>query len=379
MKMKLVKPDYKNSTINMISSILNKYGVESEYNTIEPLDNIIRDVDNVVLFIFDGLGNNILNSSSKNGLFNKNKIREITSVFPSTTVAGINTISSGLSPIEHGWLGWTLYFSEVDRTIEVFRNRYVGHKEEVTLDYNRILKYENIFTKINKCGVDCNYFRPNTIPNDMEDAKNFTYKSLKKGLKTLHNELLNNDKNSFTYFYYDDPDKTLHIRGTKSFIVKYKIRRIEKLISKYYSKLKENTVFIISADHGLTDIDGYIYLRDDKDIYKMLKRRTSIETRATSVLVKNKYKEKFKEIFLKKYGDKFEVLTKEEVIENNIFGFGNPHDKVDSFIGDYLVIAKDKWCLHYSTEHKNKFKASHAGMTEDEMIIPLIVMNKIKK
>lgn len=376
---KTIRPNYENSTLNMMSSILNKYGIKSNYKTLSSLDDTIKNADKIVLFIFDGLGNNILNNASKNGAFNKHKLSEITSVFPSTTVAGINTISSGLSPIEHGWLGWTLYFSEVDRTIEVFRNRYVGHKEEVTLDYNKILKYENIFTKINKNGIGCNYFRPYTIPNDMEDAKNYAYKTLKKGLKTLYNEVLNNDKNSFTYFYYDDPDKTLHIRGTKSFIVKYKIRKIEKLINKYYAKTKENTVFIISADHGLTDIDGYIYLRDDKDIYKMLKRRTSIETRATSVLVKNKYKEEFKEIFLKKYGDKFEVLTKEEVLENHIFGYGIPHDKVDSFIGDFLVIAKDKWCLHYSTEHKNKFKASHAGMTEDEMIIPLIVMNEIKK
>ena len=378
MKMKLVKPDYKNSTINMISSILNKYGVESEYNTIEPLDNIIRDVDNVVLFIFDGLGNNILNSSSRNGLFNKNKIREITSVFPSTTVAGINTISSGLSPIEHGWLGWTLYFSEVDRTIEVFKNRYVAHKEEVTLDYKEIMKYENIFTKISKNNICCNYFRPDSIPNDMEDSRNYPYKSLKKGLKALNKEVLNSSKKTFTYFYYDDPDKTLHIRGTKSLIVKHKIRRIEKLIGKFLKKTNENTAFIISADHGLTDIDGYIYLRDDKDLYKMIKRRTSIETRATSVLLKNKYKEEFKEIFLKKYGDKFEVFSKEEVINQNLLGFGIPHFKVDSFIGDYLVVAKDRLCIHYSTEHKHKFKASHAGMTEDEMIIPLIVLKNKK-
>ena len=376
---KTMKPNYENSTINMMSSILNKYGVKTNYKTIASLDDIINKADKIVLFIFDGLGNNILNNASANGVFNKNKLSEITSVFPSTTVAGINTISSGLSPIEHGWLGWTLYFSEVDRTIEVFRNRYVGHKEDVTLDYYKILKYENIFSKIKRDDINCNYFRPNTIPNDMEDAKNYAYKTLKKGLKTLYNEVLNSDKKSFTYFYYDDPDKTLHIRGTKSFIVKHKIKRIERLVNKYYAKAKENIVFIISADHGLTDIDGYIYLRDDKDIYKMLKRRTSIETRATSVLVKNKYKEEFKEIFLKKYGDKFEVLTKEEAINNNLFGLGKAHDKVDSFIGDYIVIAKDKWCLHYSTEHKNKFKASHAGMTEDEMIIPLIVMNKTKK
>ena len=66
------------------------------------------------------------------------------------------------------------------------------------------------------------------------------------------------------------------------------------------------------------------------------------------------------------------------MINQNLLGFGIPHFKVDSFIGDYLVIAKDRLCIHYSTEHKHKFKASHAGMTEDEMIIPLIVLNNKK-
>jgi len=239
MKNKIVKPNYDNSTVNMMSSILNKYNAKSDYNSIKALDEIINDADNVVLFILDGLGNNILNKVSLNGYFNKNKLCEITSVFPSTTVAAINTVSTGLTPVEHGWLGWTLYFSEVGRTIEVFRNKYVGHKEEVTLNYYDILDYENIFTKIKKNNLKCNYFRPDSIPTNMKDSDNFTYKSFKKGLKSLNNVLNNNliNDKSFTYFYYDDPDKTLHIKGTKSFIVKYKIRKIEKLIKKSFSPL----------------------------------------------------------------------------------------------------------------------------------------------
>ena len=155
------------------------------------------------------------------------------------------------------------------------------------------------------------------------------------------------------------------------------IKKMEKIIKKNYKKI-DDTLFIISADHGLVDIDGSIYLRNDKDIYKMLKRRISIESRASSIFLKDKYKSIFKEIFIKKYGDKFDVYSKEEVINNNIFGFGKPHERVDCFLGDYLVVAKGKWTLNYSNEHKSFMKASHAGMTEDEMIIPLIVFDNKK-
>ncbi len=67
--MNIVYPDYKNSIVNLVSSILNVYKVETDHPALKQLDmEALRKKKNIVLFILDGFGMNLLNkftSSSK--------------------------------------------------------------------------------------------------------------------------------------------------------------------------------------------------------------------------------------------------------------------------------------------------------------------------
>ncbi len=367
---KISYPNYQKSTINMMASILKHYNYDSGYSTLKNLDEKLQDADNICLIILDGLGNNNLKYASKNGFFETNKLDVISSVFPSTTVAAITTIQSGVSPISHGMLGWTLRFDEVNKNIDVFRNKYTYFQENVEIDYMSIMKYKNIFTKIKEnSNTKCFYYRPESIKNDLIDGINICYKDIRDGLKKLRNNLKSN-ANSFTYFYCDYPDNIMHKKGTRSLAVKLKIRSLQRLI-KRYTKGITNTTFIISADHGLINIEKSIDLYTDKKYAKMLSHHVSLESRATVLYVKNKYLDEFKETFTKDYGNDFILLTKEEALKEKIFGDGDKHFKVDSFLGDYIAIAKKGVCISKHTNVK-KMKASHAGMTEDEMIVPLI-------
>ena len=47
------------------------------------------------------------------------------------------------------------------------------------------------------------------------------------------------------------------------------------------------------------------------------------------------------------------------------------------FLGDYFSIAIDKYSFKLSNSKKG-FKAQHAGLTKDEMLIPLIVFSPKK-
>ncbi len=74
---------------------------------------------NVVVMLFDGMGSRILDNKS---FFLKNRIKEITTVFPATTTAATTSIRTGFNPIEHGWLGWNTYISPINKTITLFLN-----------------------------------------------------------------------------------------------------------------------------------------------------------------------------------------------------------------------------------------------------------------
>ena len=108
---KIVLPDYENSILNLINSILHYYYVETKYNGIDILDQKLeKKYKNIVLIILDGMGENILNTISPNGFFKKHQERKITSVYPSTTTAAMTTYYSGKPPIE----------TRLDRMVSIF-------------------------------------------------------------------------------------------------------------------------------------------------------------------------------------------------------------------------------------------------------------------
>ena len=79
------------------------------------------------------MNKNILANISTNGIFAKNKIDKITSVYPSTTTAAMTTYYSGKPPIETGWIAWSQYFKEYGRNINLLpeRDSYTDEKLNV--------------------------------------------------------------------------------------------------------------------------------------------------------------------------------------------------------------------------------------------------------
>jgi hypothetical protein len=45
-------------------------------------------------------------------------------------------------------------------------------------------------------------------------------------------------------------------------------------------------------------------------------------------------------------------------------------------LGDYLAVATDDLAIYNTKEEADKFIAVHGGLTKEEMIIPLIIVEK---
>ena len=99
-------PDYNHSILNLITSMLKYYNVETNHTSLPILDEkLSKNYKNVVFIILDGLGEHLINKISPNGFFKQNDIDCITSVYPSTTTAALTTYYSGMPPYESGWIG----------------------------------------------------------------------------------------------------------------------------------------------------------------------------------------------------------------------------------------------------------------------------------
>ena len=246
------KPDYNNSILNLMSSILNNYGVKNNYTTLQELDNILtKKFNNIVLLILDGMGENVLKVASPNGLFSKNKLCTITSVYPCTTTAALTTYYSGKPPIETGWLAWSQYFKEYGRAVDMlpYIDSYTGENlPRNKFDVYDYLKYKTVYEQITEASnVHVYEIKPTYC--DPKTDKCIHIKDLSAMCDSI-NTLCKSDEQKYIFSYFDNPDGINHKYGWDSIQSKEFIEYSENLIKKLISQLKgTNTLLLISADH----------------------------------------------------------------------------------------------------------------------------------
>ena len=117
-----------------------------------------------------------------------------------------------------------------------------------------------------------------------------------------------------------------------------------------------------------------VALTDYPKICECLLRLPSIEPRALNFFIKPGMEEQFVNEFNRKFSDNFMLLTKEEVLKNKLFGEGSEHAAFRDMLGDYLAVATGALCIYNTREEADFFIGAHAGLTEEEMTIPLILV-----
>ena len=364
-----VRNNYKECLTNLACSIRKYFGLEYKHNTLEYVDKILEEKQpkNVVIILYDGMGSRILDRVlPKESFFNVNRYKEITTVFPATTTAATTSIRTGLNPVEHGWMGWNVYLKPFDKIITLFRNNEKNSEE--------------IYQEYVEHGKD--YLVTNTIVSDINDAGNYKaydhfpfgdnpYKDLDEMLSLIEKECTEDGK-KFIYGYDPEPDHTMHENGADSEIVKELIEERNRKTQKLCNKL-EDTVVIVVADHGHLLVDR-IQLTDYPEITSLLERNTSLEPRATSFKVIPGKEQEFVEKFNKEFGEDFKLYSKQEVIDSKLFGDGEENPIYRDAIGDYIAIAYGKRALLMPGDED--LISMHAGYTDDEIYVPLIIVEK---
>lgn len=362
----LIWPDYENCIANLPNSILKKFGVETVGKTLPVLDEqLTKDYKNIVVLLLDGMGTFIIDKIlDKDGPFSSHLKAEYNSVFLSTTVAATTSVLSGLQTCEHGWLGWDNYYPQINENVTVFLNT-IQNTEKPAADYNvawTYTPYENIVKKIVRSGQKAYMIAPFLPPHpDSLDTICASIESLCK-----------EPDHKYIYAYWNEPDGFLHQYGSDSAEVKNGLREIEDKVNRLVEGL-EDTLFIITADHGHID-NEYVVIQDYPKICACLERLPSLEPRVLNLFVKPGKEQTFEEEFKREFGEKFLLLTMEEALERKLFGTGKYHECFPGMLGNYLAIATDNLSIYFNYEEI--WKSMHGSVTEQEMKIPLIIYEK---
>ncbi len=383
MKEGIVLPNYDHSILNLITSILKYYNVETNHSSLKNLDEIFqKKYKNVIMLVLDGMGEHILNKISPQGYFNNHKLDCITSVYPSTTTAALTTYYSGNPPYESGWIAWSQYFKEYGRAVDML-SHMESYKRDSIKDANlnvfeTIVNYKPIFERIEEASPNIKAYELTPSYSDKRAKRSIRADSLDEIIANIE-MLCKNPEEKFIFAYSDNPDGLLHKYGTTSQEAKEFIVSAENKIANMCNNLPEDTILIISADHGHRNIEKAYTILDYPEIQECLILPASLESRFLSFWVKENMKKEFEERFKKAFGEEFLLLKKEELLEKHLLGYGEKHPKIDDFIGNYVAISIAGSMIRLETflaEGKKVKKSTHCGLTKEEMEVPMIVVKK---
>ena len=245
--MAIVFPDYRNSILNLTGSVLQAYGLPAPHGSLPDLDVALGRLHrNRILLILDGMGAEFLKRALlPESFLRRHLVREITSVYPCTTTAAMTTYQSAKSPLEHGWLGWTAYFKEYGRIVDLFldRDSFSGGTIKPS-PAATLLKFDDFsrqITRQNGNGVVCRRIMPPFAENGVHSMNQMIDK-IREFCETGSHQLI------IAYWY--EPDMLMHGEGPYSAKVAAEIATYDKMIEKLFETI-DQTLLIVTADHEI--------------------------------------------------------------------------------------------------------------------------------
>ena len=370
------RPDYNNSIVNLSCSVLKYFNVPNiRHFTLPEADRLLeqRKPRNVVLLLFDAMGISILNRHLPENSFTRQHIvKTISSTFPPTTVAATTAVNSGLTPIETGWLGWISYFKEIDDNIITFFNTLQtdGEKQAAPnhLTYTYV-PYKTLSMQIREMNPDVKCMAVSPFRTHPIDPTIIT-KSVRENMDNIL-KFTQEPGRHMLYGYWPDPDHMMHELGVDDPRITPILQEIDTNLQYLYDNInKTDTAVFVIADHSQINAKWFC-LCDYPDIQALLKHPHSIESRCASFMVIDGRKKEFKQLFDKYFGKHFILMEHDEFLNSGLLGTGTPHPRTDGFVGDYVAISTDEYCIG-ETHEDAEMIGIHAGLTREEMEVPLI-------
>jgi predicted AlkP superfamily pyrophosphatase or phosphodiesterase len=385
---KVYLPEYEGgSIVNVPSSILAKFGVEPPYPKLN--DEIYScddsgDCSRAVLFIFDSLGYNCLQDCDCLNDFN---VVPLTSVFPSTTVAAVTSLYTAVPPSVHGMIGFRLFLKEYGLLSNMIKLSPAGFEERDKLQEtgfvpDEFLPVKTIFEMLGEHDIKSyaftrmHYYKSGLSSIMLKGAEVKPYVNIVDMFLNVKKIIKEVKGKTFITAYVDDFDTTAHYYGTRTEEERTTIDVFMDILKNVFLREKpKDTEVILTADHGqMHSLPGTkIDITKHRWLMNHITMPPSGEFRASYLFVKDGCKDRCIEELNSKFSDKFIILSREEAIEQNLFGRLEISERNRERVGDIILISKGENFLFYPYS-EFELKARHGGLNSREMLVPFAVL-----
>lgn len=327
---------------------------------------MVADASQVVLLVLDGLGWDQLQSHRElaptlSGMTGN----RITTVAPTTTSTALSSITTGLTPGEHGLIGYRI--AVAGEVLNVLRWAVGNDDRRRSLpprDFQRFPAF---------LGHDVPMVNPFELCNSafseahMRGGRMVSWRAA-SSIAVAITELLAGGER-FVYAYYGGVDKIAHERGFGPYY-DAELRVADRLVGDVLSMLPPGAVLLVTADHGQVQVGDRILtptgellahcsLQSGEGRFRWMHARRGADADLLAAA-------------RDEFGDVAWVRTREELIDAGWFG-PTVSPTVAHRLGDVAVVAHADVSFH-DPDDGGPFAliCRHGSMTSAEVYVPLL-------
>jgi hypothetical protein len=330
-----------------------------------------------VVVLVDGLGLELLRRRGGHAPFLRSILPSavrLSAGFPSTTATSMGTFGTGLTPGEHGLVGYEVLVPGEDRLVNEL-------SWEDGPDPVRWQPHPTVFERLVDGGVGVTRVGPGFF-----DGSGLTSAALRGGRFVAADSLaarvdatlaaLRRSPRELVYLYWGDLDKVGHVEGCASWQWGDELTMIDGELRRLVGSVPADTSVHITADHGMVDAPHAlrIDLAHDVELAAGI-RHVGGEARALQLYVEAGAAADVCATWHERVGDRSWIRTREEAVAEGWFGRVEPH--VLPRIGDVVVAMRDNFAIVDSRRARPKLLALlglHGSLTADELAVPWLTV-----
>lgn len=384
-RMGFLVPDYNGRNIlNLLADIIRAAGGPAKHHSLVGGVSAthLRTVRHIVYLVVDGLGVEQLRRFTAAGYGDRFLARHpydvLHTVCPATTAAAVTTFGTGLSPAEHGILGWHLHLADLGMVATILPTvtRTGVPMTPSDFDLRAYLDIPSAMSGVKRRRVLLSYAH---IPRSRYSMAVGTW-DLRLGYQTLNgmvrqlSGVLRGRSPTVVYAYWPGYDSHCHEYGCDHRRTVAHLREIDHALGDLASRATgSEAVVFVTADHGLVDTPNTVDLGRVPGINGCLAILPSGDARQVHCFVRPARLAQFERIVQNHLSHACVMIEGSEMLAKRLFGPGQPHPALARRVGDRVLLARTGWAFGYTPSgSKSDFnQANHGGLSPEEVRVPL--------
>jgi hypothetical protein len=326
----------------------------------------VASADQVVLLVLDGLGwEQLQEHRPLMPTLGALTGQSITTVAPTTTATALSSIATGLSPAEHGLLGYRMMLSgevlNVLRWTSTGGDRRRAHPPRDVQPFAAFLGHD--VPVVSPAELETSAF----TEGHLRGSRPVGYRAISAIPVEVGRQLRAGER--FVYAYYGGVDKTAHERGFGDFY-EAELRYADRLVGDLLDVLPPGAVLLVTADHGQVQVGDNVII-PDRALLDMVAQQSG-EGRFRWWHARHGSVDDLAKAATERYEDVAWVVTREQVIDEHWFG-PSIAAPMAARLGDVALVPHAP-VTFFDPADSGPFElvCRHGSLTSAEVLVPLL-------